>query len=182
LLVFGGSQGASLFARLIPDAVAQLPEALRGRLTVTQQVREGEVAGVKAAYEAMGVEAEVAPFFDDLPARMTRAVLVVARAGASRIAELTAIGRPSILIPYAAAMDDHQTANARPLAEAGAAALLPEPGLTAEAISAQMRAILESPEKAAAMARAARAQGAPDAASRLADLVETVANCKGRTT
>jgi UDP-N-acetylglucosamine--N-acetylmuramyl-(pentapeptide) pyrophosphoryl-undecaprenol N-acetylglucosamine transferase len=176
LLVFGGSQGASLFARLVPAAVAQLPEHLRAGLTVAQQAREGEVAEVSAAYAASGVVAEVAPFFDDLPQRIASASLVIARAGASTIAELTAIGRPSILVPYAAAMDDHQTANASPLAEAGAAILAPEHGLTAEAISGQMRAILEAPEKASAMAAAAKAQGAPDAASRLADLVEAVAN------
>ncbi len=182
LLVFGGSQGASLFARLAPEAVAQLPDDLRAKLRVAQQAREGEVDAVSAAYAAMGVAAEVAPFFDNLPERMAGAALVIARAGASTIAELTAIGRPSILIPYAAAMDDHQTANAKPLADAGAAVMLPERGLTAEAISAQMRAILESPERAAAMAQAARALGAPDAAGRLADLIEAVANRKGSPT
>lgn len=179
ILAFGGSQGASLFAQLIPEAVALSPRSLREGLSITQQAREAEVDEVRAAYAKIGVAAEVAPFFEDLPDRMAGAALVVARAGASTIAELTAIGRPSILIPYAAAMDDHQTANARPLADAGGAVLTPEDALTAETISRQMQAILDSPEKASAMAAAAKAAGAPDAAMRLADLVETVATVKG---
>ena len=175
LLAFGGSQGASVFSRLVPEAVALLPEGLRARLRVTQQAREGEMQGVLGAYARMGVDAEVAPFFADLPDRLAAAQAVVCRAGASTVAELTAIGRPSVLIPFPAAMDDHQTANARPLAEAGAAALAPEAGLTPESLSGHIRAILEQPEAAARMAAAARALGRPDAARVLADLVDRIA-------
>ena len=175
LLAFGGSQGASVFADKIPKAFALLPEPLRARLSITQQAREGEVAEVRAAYARLGVEAEVAPFFADMPARIAAAQLVICRAGASTVAELTAIGRPSLLVPYPSAMDDHQTANAKPLAEAGAAILLPQSGLTAAALSSHIRAILDDPAEAARMAAAARALGLPDAAARLADLVERVA-------
>ena len=175
LLAFGGSQGASAFSELVPAAVEALPEAMRARLQVTQQAREGEVSGVVGRYRRLGVEAEAAPFFEDLPARMASAHLVIARAGASTVAELTAMGRPAILVPYVHAMDDHQTANARALVEAGAAVLAPEPGLTPAALSSHIAAILGDPERAGAMAEAARDLGRPDAAARLADLVEAVA-------
>ncbi|MEM6441147.1 MAG: UDP-N-acetylglucosamine--N-acetylmuramyl-(pentapeptide) pyrophosphoryl-undecaprenol N-acetylglucosamine transferase, partial [Pseudomonadota bacterium] len=176
VLVFGGSQGASAFSRLIPAAMAALPDAMRGRLKLTQQAREGEAEGVRAAYDAAGIAAEVAPFFDDLPGRMARTALVICRSGASTCAEIAAVGRPSILIPFPAALDDHQTANARPFEAAGAAVLAPEAGLTPEALSGHIRAVLEQPARAAAMAAAARAFGRPDAASALADLVERVAD------
>ncbi|MFV0472676.1 MAG: UDP-N-acetylglucosamine--N-acetylmuramyl-(pentapeptide) pyrophosphoryl-undecaprenol N-acetylglucosamine transferase, partial [Pikeienuella sp.] len=154
LLVFGGSQGASVFARLLPEALAALPEPLRARLRVTAQAREGECAGLQAA---LGEGAEIAPFFADMPARIGAAQLVICRAGASTMAELAAIGRPAILVPFPAAMDDHQTANARPLVEAGGAILAPEAGLTGEALAGHIRAILEAPARAGAMAGAARA-------------------------
>ncbi|MEX2519771.1 MAG: UDP-N-acetylglucosamine--N-acetylmuramyl-(pentapeptide) pyrophosphoryl-undecaprenol N-acetylglucosamine transferase [Paracoccaceae bacterium] len=172
LLIFGGSQGASVFARLLPDAVAALPDALRARLRVTQQAREAEAAGLTAAFDALGVKAEVAPFFADMPERIAGAQLVISRAGASTVAELAAIGRPAILVPYPAAMDDHQTANARPLAEAGAAILAPEAGLTAAALAGHIRAVLQAPDRAAGMAAAARGIGRPAAAAALGDLVE----------
>ena len=172
LLVFGGSQGASVFANLIPSALAALPTDLRGRLRITQQVRPIEVAAVSAVYKSAGVEAELAEFFHDMPRRIAEAQLVICRAGASTVSELTAIGRPSILVPYPSAMDDHQTANAKPLADAGAAILAQEAGLTGEALAAHIRAILEDPQKANDMAAAARQLGRPNAASDLADLVE----------
>ncbi|MEM1316393.1 MAG: glycosyltransferase, partial [Pseudomonadota bacterium] len=140
-----------------------------------QQAREGEAEGVRAAYAAAGIAADVAPFFDDLPARMGRAALVICRSGASTCAELAAVGRPSILIPFPAALDDHQTANARPFEAAGAAVLAQEAGLTPQDLSGHIRAILAQPERAAAMAAAAEGLGRPDAASALADLVERVA-------
>jgi UDP-N-acetylglucosamine--N-acetylmuramyl-(pentapeptide) pyrophosphoryl-undecaprenol N-acetylglucosamine transferase len=175
LLVFGGSQGASVFAELIPAALAALPLDLRDRIRLTQQARPAEAAAVSAVYKSAGVKAEVAPFFDDMPRRIATAQLVICRAGASTVGELTAIGRPSILVPYPAAMDDHQTANARPLAEAGAAVLAPEAGLTGEALAGHIRAILEDPARAADMAQKAKSLGRPDAAARLADLVERLA-------
>jgi UDP-N-acetylglucosamine--N-acetylmuramyl-(pentapeptide) pyrophosphoryl-undecaprenol N-acetylglucosamine transferase len=172
LLVFGGSQGASAFARLIPAALAALGPDLRARIRLTQQAREGEVADVRAALEQAGIAAEVAPFFDDMPERIARAHLVVCRAGASTVAELSVIGRPSILIPFPAAMDDHQTANARALAEAGAAILAPEGELTAEGLARHLARLLGAPDRLSAMAAAAVSRGRPDAAARLADLVE----------
>ncbi|MEM7268180.1 MAG: undecaprenyldiphospho-muramoylpentapeptide beta-N-acetylglucosaminyltransferase [Pseudomonadota bacterium] len=175
LLIFGGSQGASVFAELIPAALATLPEAFRRRLRITQQVRPVELAAVSAIYKTAGVEAELAPFFDDLPRRIANSQLVISRSGASTVSELTAIGRPSILVPYPSAMDDHQTANARPLADAGAAICAPEAGLTGEALAGHIRAILDAPDRAADMAAKARALGRPDAGARLADLVESLA-------
>ena len=175
LLVFGGSQGASLFARIVPPALAALPAALRTRLAVVQQAREGEVEDVRAAHAAAGVAAEVAPFFHDMPARLAAAHLVVARAGASTVAELGVVGRPAILVPYAAAMDDHQTANARGLAEAGAAEVIAEAAFDPPALSAALAALLAAPDRLTAMAEAARQRGRPGAATDLADLVETLA-------
>ncbi len=173
LLVFGGSQGAAALARAVPAAVALLPEPVRAQLRVTQQIRDGEEAPVAEAYRKAGIEAELAPFFADLPARIAGAQIVIARAGASTVAELSAIGRPAILVPYPHAAADHQTANARALAEAGGAVVAPEP-LEAPALAEHLRALLE-PDRAAEMAAAARAVGRPDAAQRLADLVAAIA-------
>lgn len=175
LLVFGGSQGASALTRLVPEAVAALPPAIRARLRVTQQAREGETEGLAAAYAAQGVPAEVAAFFGDMPDRIAAAHLVVGRAGASTVAELTVIGRPAILIPFPFAMDDHQTANARPMRQAGAALVEAEAGLTSQALCGHIAAVLGDPARAAAMAAAAAGLGRPDAAERLADLAAAVA-------
>ena len=179
LLIFGGSQGASVFADLLPAAIAALPLALRDRLIVTQQVRPAEREALSAVYQSAGVRAELAGFFPDMPARIAGSHLIICRSGASTMAELAAIGRPSILVPYPAAMDDHQTANARPMAEAGGAILAPEAGLTGEALAGHIRAILEDPALASDMAAKARARGRPDAAARLADLIESIAAQKG---
>jgi UDP-N-acetylglucosamine--N-acetylmuramyl-(pentapeptide) pyrophosphoryl-undecaprenol N-acetylglucosamine transferase len=178
LLAFGGSQGASVLADMVPAAVALLPDDIRARLHVTQQAREGERAQVRAAYDAMGVPADIAPFFADMPGLIASAQVVIARAGASTIAELTVIGRPAILVPYPSAMDDHQTANAAPLADAGAAIVTPESGpdpLTAALLSGHLRAILSDPARAASMAAAARSLGRPDAAAALVALAKNVA-------
>jgi len=180
LLVFGGSQGASAFARLVPAAIALLPEALRARLSVTQQVREGEAEPVAAAYRAAGIEPELGAFFADMPARIAAAQLVIARAGASTVAELAAIGRPAILIPYPHAAEDHQTANAMALARPGGAILVPEAGLTTDALARHIRAVLEDPDQAARMAAAAREVGRPQATRDLADLVEELGKELGK--
>ncbi len=171
LLVFGGSQGASVLAKLVPGAVSLLPEALRHRLAVTQQVRPGDEGPVRAAYESAGVGAELAIFFEDMPRRIAAAQLVICRAGASTVAELAAIGRPAILVPYPHAMDDHQTANAMALAAPGGAILAPEAELTTDALARHIRAVLLEPGQAAHMAAQARAQGRPQAARDLADMV-----------
>lgn len=180
LLVIGGSQGARILSDAVPAAIAILPEDLRQHLRVAHQARDEDGARVAEFYAAHGIDAEVEPFFHDIPRRMSEAQLVISRAGASSVADLTVIGRPSILVPFAAAMDDHQTANARGLAETGAAIVIPESLLTPETLAEQITTILTQPEGAEAMARAALALGKPDAAATLADLVEALAAQKGQ--
>jgi len=172
LLVTGGSQGASVFAELVPAAIAGLPEALRARLRLSQQAREGEREGVVAAYRSLGVAADVRRFFDDMPARLAAARLLICRSGASTVAENTVAGRPALLIPYPHAIDDHQSANARAIAAAGGALVLPQASSDASTLAAQLIRLLGDPAALATMAAAARAAGAPDAVDRLADLVE----------
>jgi len=174
LLVFGGSQGASIFSKITPDAIAALPESLRHRLKVTQQARENEVAAVNAAYAKAGVAAEVAPFFADLPARIAAAHLVIARAGASTVTEIASIGRPSILVPLAIAMDDHQSGNARALAGNGAAIHLPEKDFTIETLRSAIEPLLAEPARLSAMASATKGRVRSGAAKALADLVEEI--------
>jgi UDP-N-acetylglucosamine--N-acetylmuramyl-(pentapeptide) pyrophosphoryl-undecaprenol N-acetylglucosamine transferase len=175
LLVFGGSQGAAIFARVVPAAMAALPDALRARLRVAQQARPEDADAVRAALAAAGVAAEVAPFFDDMPDRLAAAHLVIARAGASTVAELGVAGRPAILAPFAAAMDDHQTANARALAAAGGAEVVTEAALTPQALAAQIARLCDDPARLTARAAAARAGARPRAAADLADLVDRIA-------
>lgn len=175
LLVIGGSQGAKVLSDVVPAAVAALPEAVRRNLRVAQQARDEDMARVVAAYEAAGILAEVQPFFRDIPARLAEAQLVISRSGASSVADISVIGRPSVLIPFAAATGDHQTANARGLVDAGAAVLIPEKLLDPAALAAQLGAILASPDAAVAMAQHALGQGRPDATERLVALVEGLA-------
>ena len=172
LVVIGGSQGARILSDVVPQAVAQLPEALRRHLRIAQQARPEDLDRVVAAYEAAGIMAEVAPFFADIPRRLSEAQLVISRSGASSVADIAVIGRPAILIPFAQAMDDHQTANARGLVDAQAAVLIPEKALDAATLSDHMAAVLGQPEAAARMATAALSQGRPDATERLVALVE----------
>lgn len=172
LVVIGGSQGARILSDVVPQAVAALPEALRRHLRVAQQARPEDLDRVVAAYGAAGIDAEVAPFFADIPRRLSEAQLVISRSGASSVADIAVIGRPSILIPFAAAMDDHQSANARGLVDAQAAVLIPEKALDAASLSDHMAAVLGQPEAAARMATAALSQGLPDATDRLVALVE----------
>lgn len=175
LLVIGGSQGARILSDMVPAAVAALPERIRAHLRVAHQARAEDLERVVAAYGAAGIAAEVAPFFADIPRRLSEAQLVISRAGASSVADIAVIGRPAILIPFAAATGDHQTANARGLVDAGAALLIPESALDAASLAAQMAAILGQPEAATRMAALALAQGRPDATERLVALVDTLA-------
>lgn len=175
LLVFGGSQGARRLGEIVPAAVAILPEQLRTRLEIVQQARPEDTNTVRGAYSRLGVAAEVRSFFDDLPARMAAAHLVVARSGASTVAELAAIGRPAILVPYPHATDDHQAANAAVLERAGAAWMVRESDLSPESLAALLVSALEDMQGLAARAIASRGAGRPDAAARLADLVEKLA-------
>jgi UDP-N-acetylglucosamine--N-acetylmuramyl-(pentapeptide) pyrophosphoryl-undecaprenol N-acetylglucosamine transferase len=181
LLVLGGSLGARVFADVVPAAIAALPEALRGRLVVTQQTRAEDLPRVETAYREAGVPADLSAFFGDIATRLAMAHLVIGRAGASTVAELACAGRPSILVPLPSAIDDHQNGNARALAASGAAWLMPQPGFTAEALARQLGAILPNPPVLARAAAAAAREAHPDAARRLADLVqETVAARAGQ--
>lgn len=176
LLVTGGSQGARILSDVIPDALAKLPAALKSRMALMQQARPEDIERVRETHRRSGIAAEVAPFFRDLPERLGRAHLVIARAGASTVAELCVAGRPAILIPYAAAADDHQTVNARALGDAGAAWVMPERDFTPDALAGKLEALLNAPDSLVAAAVAAHRLGMPDAASRLADLVLACAN------
>lgn len=175
LVVIGGSQGARILSDVVPDAVAQLPDPIRANLRVAHQARAEDLDRVIATYEAAGIQAEVAPFFTDIPRRLSEAQLVVSRSGASSIADISVIGRPSILIPFAAAAADHQTANARGLVEAEAAILIPESALDAASLASHMAAVLAQPDAALWMAQNALAQARPDATERLVALVEGLA-------
>lgn len=176
LLAFGGSQGASIISDVVPKAIAMLPKAMLAQLTVSHQARAEDMERVAEEYAALGVDADVKPFFEDIPARMVAAQLVIARSGASSVADLTIIGRPSILIPLAAAVRDEQTANAKALVESGGAFLLTEAELTPEALAHHITSILSDADGASAMAQAAVLQGKPNATIDLANLVETLAD------
>jgi UDP-N-acetylglucosamine--N-acetylmuramyl-(pentapeptide) pyrophosphoryl-undecaprenol N-acetylglucosamine transferase len=174
LVVIGGSQGARILSDVVPAAMALLPEGLRANLRVAHQARDEDAARAAAGYEAAGVRAEIAPFFTDIPRRLSEAQLVISRSGASSVADISVIGRPSILIPYAAATGDHQTANAKGLVDAGAAVVIAEKALDAEGLSRHIAAILEDPRLAETLAHSALGTGKPDATARLVALVEAL--------
>ena len=175
VLVLGGSQGARVFSDVVPAALALLPADLRARLDLAQQCRPEDLDRVRAAYAALGCEVELASFFADVPARMAAIDLLVSRSGASTVAEVLALGRPSLLVPYLHAADDHQTANAKALAEAGAAILVPQPELTAERLAGELEGLMRQPAKLAAMAQRAHELARPDAVERLLDAVLALA-------
>ena len=181
LLVMGGSQGARILSEVVPPAIANLPMEMLRNIRVSHQARDEDGERVAKFYAENGINADVQPFFHDVPRRMSEAQLVISRAGASSVADLSVIGRPSILIPYAAATGDHQTANARGLVDAGAAILVPEDMANPDSLSAQIEMVLGSPDGALQMARAALSVGKPDAAEELAQMVEALAN-KGKQT
>ena len=178
LLVFGGSQGARIMADVVPAAVALLDASLRARLALVQQAREEDLGRVRSAYAGLSLAAEIAPFFADLPARMAASHLIVARSGASTIAELAAIGRPAILVPLPHALDQDQFANAGELEAAGGAIRLAQEAFTPRRLAAEIAALAMAPQRLAAMAAAARSLGRLDAAERLADLVLEVAGTR----
>jgi UDP-N-acetylglucosamine--N-acetylmuramyl-(pentapeptide) pyrophosphoryl-undecaprenol N-acetylglucosamine transferase len=175
VLVTGGSQGARLLSELVPEAIAKLPEEMRGRLKVQQQSRAESMESARKIYRNAMVDCEVAPFFRDMAGRLRQAHLVVGRAGASTCCELAVAGRPSILVPLKIAADDHQRFNARLLEEAGGAAVCLEDELTVDAMAGALNALLKDPERLARMAIGARSVATPDAAEKLADLVERTA-------
>jgi UDP-N-acetylglucosamine--N-acetylmuramyl-(pentapeptide) pyrophosphoryl-undecaprenol N-acetylglucosamine transferase len=175
LLVLGGSQGARVFSELIPAAVALLPEALRIRLSIVQQCRPEDIDSCRGRYAAIGADATLSTFFDDVPERLAAAQLVICRSGASTVAELATIGRPAILVPYPFAMDDHQTANAKAVAASGGGWLMPQSELTPEVLASRLEHLYTRPSVLVEAAGAARAAAHPDAADRLADLVLALA-------
>lgn len=180
LLVMGGSQGARILSDVIPPAIAALPSEMLRNIRVSHQARSEDGDRVATYYAENGIGADVQPFFTDVPRRMSEAQLVISRAGASSVADISVIGRPAILIPYAAATGDHQTANARGLVDAGAAILVPEDVATPAQMTEQITLVLGNAEAASQMARAALAAGKPEAAEELADLVTSVAE-EGKT-
>jgi len=175
LCVFGGSLGARVFSDLVPAALGLLPTVLRDRIHLVQQCREEDLERVREGYVALGIKAETAAFFDDVPDRLVAAHLVIARAGASTVSELGVIGRPAILVPYPHAMDDHQSRNARAMENAGGGWMMAESALTAESLAARLEQLLGEPGQLERAAAAARGFGVPDAVDRLADLVLRVA-------
>ncbi len=170
LLVTGGSQGARIFSEVIPEAIAGLPDALRDRLNLVQQCRPEDLDDVRARYREMGVQVELAAFFSDMPQRLRQAHLVIARSGASTVAELTTAGRPALLIPYPYAMDDHQTANAEALDSA--AWRISQRDFTPTRLRERLIELMSDTDALLTAAGASRALGEPDAARLLADLVE----------
>ncbi|HEY9092372.1 undecaprenyldiphospho-muramoylpentapeptide beta-N-acetylglucosaminyltransferase [Parasphingorhabdus sp.] len=174
VLVTGGSQGATILSQVVPDGLALLPMNLRRRLQVTQQCREQDIEHVRAKYAEYDIPAELATYLPDLPERLGWAHLVIGRAGASTIAELTTAGRPAILIPLPIATDDHQTQNVREMVAAGGARAIAQPQFTAKELAKQMQKMALGPDALANAARCARKCGRPDAASDLADLVESI--------
>jgi UDP-N-acetylglucosamine--N-acetylmuramyl-(pentapeptide) pyrophosphoryl-undecaprenol N-acetylglucosamine transferase len=175
LLVFGGSQGAHVMSEIVPQAIERLtPDASR-RLIVTQQARAEDLDAVRATYARIGVEAEVAAFFPDLPARIAASHLIVSRSGASSVAELSAIGRPGILVPLPHALDQDQFHNAGVLAQAGGAIRLEQRDFTPDRLAAEIAKLSADPLGLARMAAAAKTCGTLDAAERLADVVVKVA-------
>jgi UDP-N-acetylglucosamine--N-acetylmuramyl-(pentapeptide) pyrophosphoryl-undecaprenol N-acetylglucosamine transferase len=171
LLVVGGSQGARVMSDIVPPAIERLEPVLWGRIVLTQQVREEDMARVRAIYDRLGIKAELAPFFADLPARLASSHLVVSRSGAGTVAELAAIGRPSILVPLPGAIDQDQFANAGVLAQVKGALRIPQGEFTPDRLAAEISGFAAEPARLTAMAEAARQVGRLDAAERLADLV-----------
>ncbi|OAN73630.1 UDP-N-acetylglucosamine--N-acetylmuramyl-(pentapeptide) pyrophosphoryl-undecaprenol N-acetylglucosamine transferase [Sulfitobacter sp. EhC04] len=175
ILVMGGSQGARILSDVVPAALAALPLDMLKNIRVSHQARDEDGQRVADYYAENAIDADVQPFFDDVPRRMSEAQLVISRAGASSVADISVIGRPAILIPFAAATGDHQTANARGLVEAGAAVMIPESQLSTDALAEQIQSILEQPDAALQMSRAAHSVGKPEAAEALAQMVEVLA-------
>ncbi|MBK8457131.1 MAG: undecaprenyldiphospho-muramoylpentapeptide beta-N-acetylglucosaminyltransferase [Phyllobacteriaceae bacterium] len=178
LLVFGGSQGAQYFSGAVPAAIGLLEPALRDRIVITQQARPEDEAEVRAAFESLGVAAQVKPFFTDMAERIAAAHFVISRSGASTVSEIAAIGRPALLVPYPFALDHDQAANAAALEKAGGCMVRAQAALSPEIIAEILRAAMAEPERMAEVAMAARSVGRPDATRLLADLTEAIASGK----
>ncbi len=172
VLVTGGSQGASVLSEVVPDGLAMLPPALRHRLQVTQQCRPEDIEAVRARYAGHEIPAELGTYFEDMASRLAETHLFIGRSGASTIAELTAVGRPAILVPLPIATDDHQAVNAREMVKAGGARAIRQSGFTPKELAKQIQTMALNPTSLANAAHAAWNCGLPNAVSDLADLVE----------
>jgi UDP-N-acetylglucosamine--N-acetylmuramyl-(pentapeptide) pyrophosphoryl-undecaprenol N-acetylglucosamine transferase len=172
LLVLGGSLGARIFSDVVPEAVAALSEEFRARISIIQQCRAEDISRVSDIYQQAGIAAELAPFFDEVAAKLEAAHLLIARAGASTCAEIAAVGRPAILVPLPSAIDDHQTANAQALGRAGGARVITQRDFTPGTLAAQLKDFFARPHLLVRAAGAAAAIGRPASAAALADLVE----------
>lgn len=175
LLVLGGSLGARVFSEVVPPAIALLPAGQRARLRITQQCRAEDLDGVRAQYQALGLTAALAPFFTGMAGLLEAAHLVIARAGATTVAELAVAGRPAILVPLPIAIDDDQTFNAKTLADTGGAWIMQQRDITPASLAGFLTELLAEPQRLSEAARAAAARGIADAAGRIADLVEQAA-------
>jgi UDP-N-acetylglucosamine--N-acetylmuramyl-(pentapeptide) pyrophosphoryl-undecaprenol N-acetylglucosamine transferase len=173
VLVTGGSQGARVLSEVVPDGLAMLPPALRQRLQVTQQCRAEDLEAVRARYRSHDIPAELGTYFEDMATRLADAHLFIGRAGASTIAELTAVGRPAILVPLPIATDDHQAANTREMVKAGGARMIRQANFTGKELAKQIQAMAMRPETLATAAHGAWNCGRPKAVKDLADLVES---------
>ena len=178
-LCLAAARGARYFSDSVPTALAQLPTHIKSRLNVTQQAREEDIERVRSAYAASGISADVAAFFKDLPARMAAAHLVIGRAGASTVAELTVIGRPGLLVPLPHALDNDQLNNARRLAESGGGWCIEQKDLSPARLASEVERLVAAPQALAAAAQAAKRAGRPDAVVRLADFALQIA-ARGR--
>ena len=176
ILVTGGSQGASVLSAVVPEGLGMLEPSLRRRLQVVQQCRPDDIERVRQQYADLGIPAELTTYIEDMPGKIADAHLVIGRAGASTVAELSAAGRPAILIPFAAATDDHQTANARDLVKAGGARAIPQASFTPDVLARQIEALAMDPVALNNAAARALSVGRPHAARDLADLVERIGN------
>jgi UDP-N-acetylglucosamine--N-acetylmuramyl-(pentapeptide) pyrophosphoryl-undecaprenol N-acetylglucosamine transferase len=176
ILVTGGSQGASILSKVVPAGLGMLAPSLRRRLQIVQQCRPEDIERVRAQYAELGIPAELSTYIEDMPSKVADAHLIIGRAGASTVAELAAAGRPAILIPFAAATDDHQTANAREMVKAGGARAIKEDDFTPQVLARQIEALAMDPVALNNAAARALSVGRPHAARDLADLVERVAN------
>ncbi|MDA5195078.1 undecaprenyldiphospho-muramoylpentapeptide beta-N-acetylglucosaminyltransferase [Govanella unica] len=179
ILVIGGSQGATILSDVVPAAISALPKAMYARLAIIQQAREEDLDRVRNAYQSLGIAAAVLPFIDNLPTELAEAHLMIARSGASTVSELSAAGRPAILVPFAAATDDHQTANAAELRDAGGAWVIAQKDFTPGTLAKLLQSLLREPTQLVTAAAAARATGRPNAASDIADLIERMILARG---
>ncbi|WP_068085946.1 undecaprenyldiphospho-muramoylpentapeptide beta-N-acetylglucosaminyltransferase [Polycladidibacter stylochi] len=178
LLVFGGSQGARVFSKLLPQALTLLSAEERRNIKLVQQCRPEDIEAVQACYAELGIEAELASFFQDLPAKMAGAHLVVSRSGAMTVSELAALGRPAMLVPLPGALDNDQKLNAQALADAGGALMVEQKNLDGAQLATHLRRFMQSPAELERMAAAALEQGHLDAVDQLANIVEDVAGLR----